>query len=183
MPTQLTIEPEDSYLLHLSDLGTALGNSLPWMNWRWLWPWPSSALSCCQIPPGSQSPYQDLCWSPRMGSTCVSKSSNNLHSRRQLQQHAVCHLSFCHSLLSPLHLLTSHSFFSPCSPPPTFCCASGLLVCQSFYLNFWNFYLLFSLPGPYLTSCLTLTLMISLNYTLPSLLHISFHSNVCLCLN
>lgn len=65
-------------LLSLSDPGTALANSLPWTSWRWLWPWPCSALSFCLIPPGSRSPYQDSCWSPRMGFIYVSKSSNNL---------------------------------------------------------------------------------------------------------
>lgn len=93
------------------------------MSWRWLWPWPCSALSYCQIPPGSLSLSHNLCWNPWMGSTCISRSSTNSgRSKDTVYKHTAWHAVFLSSVPFTILLSMCSSFFphvcSMASQPP-----------------------------------------------------------------
>lgn len=137
--------------LSLSDPGTALRNN-EWMNELKLWP--CYALSCGQIPPGLHSRWHELCWGPRMGSTCISGSCHSPSGTRKLCLLLTSHFPTSAPLHSSTSLFLSSYPLPACSVLPVFlelsdCCLPSAFISaylSSNYLLFYNlpFYFTFS---------------------------------------
>lgn len=145
-------------------------------EWSWRWPWPWSCFaSCHRTPPGFPASYQKLYWSPRMGSTCISRVSLKIwQGQGQVLRDSflpsifVLLPSACLSADFPLStcLAASWSHLSPCS-------SDSLIHSQASYP--------FLLPSPTQSVSLTVHLTHHLPYSSLYCFSLSFFSFLPVC--